>query len=103
MNKTFPVIYAKYAGSNFAGQSPDVPGCISAADTLDEMRAMMKEALEGHFQVLADYGDKLPEPSGNAVNIQPEDFDDVEYFVVEHVSVEMPVVANRRIREAIPA
>src|ERR1700761_8001458 len=104
MKKTFLVVYAKCIGSNFAGQAPDVPGCVSAGDTLDEMRSMMKEALEGHFQVLADYGDPLPEPSSKMIDIKEEDFEGVEYFVVAHLSIELPQKpAIHRTREAILA
>jgi predicted RNase H-like HicB family nuclease len=91
MTKTFLVVYAKATGSNFAGQAPDVPGCVSAGDTLEEMRAMMREGLESHFQVMSEYGMALPEPTATSVEFKDEDFEGVEYFVVEHLEVKMPV------------
>ncbi|MBB6146657.1 putative RNase H-like HicB family nuclease [Silvibacterium bohemicum] len=101
MTKTFLVVYAKVPGKNFAGQAPDVPGCVSAGDTLEEMRVMMREGLESHFQVMTEYGERLPEPATTSVDFKDDDFEDVEYFVVEHLQVEMPVQHHKG--EAISA
>ncbi|WP_337843407.1 type II toxin-antitoxin system HicB family antitoxin [Rheinheimera sp.] len=42
---------------------PDVPGCFSAGDTLDEAMANAKDAIELHFEALADAGELPPLPS----------------------------------------
>jgi predicted RNase H-like HicB family nuclease len=101
MKKTYLVVYAKCTGSNFSGHAPDVLGCVSVGDTLEEMRAMMREALEAHLELMAEEGDPIPEPTIAAVDIKKEDFADVEYFVVEPLQVKVP--AKGRIRQAIPA
>jgi len=101
MTKKYLVVYAKVPGSNFAGHAPDVPGCVSAGDTLDEMRAMMREALESHFEVMLEHDEAIPKPAVTNVEFKDEDFEDVEYFVVEHLSVKVP--SKSRFREAIPA
>jgi predicted RNase H-like HicB family nuclease len=41
---------------------PDVPGCISAGDTLDEALASAAEALVGHLALLRADGDAIPAP-----------------------------------------
>ncbi len=91
MTRKYLVVYAKSPGSNFAGQAPDVPGCVSAGDTLDEMRGMMREALESHFEVLMEHRETIPEPAATTVEFKDEDFDDVEYFIVDHLEVTVPV------------
>jgi predicted RNase H-like HicB family nuclease len=96
MTRKYLVVYAKSLHSNFAGQAPDVPGCVSAGDTLDEMRAMMREGLESHFQVMIEHGDPIPEPAATTVEFKDEDFDDVEYFIVDHLEVKVPVEKPRR-------
>lgn len=101
MKKTYLVVYAKVPGSNFAGHAPDVPGCISAGYTLEEMRSMMREALEGHFEVMAEHGEILPEPAITNVEFRNEDFEGVEYFVVEHLDVQIP--AHHHKHEALSA
>ncbi len=90
MTRDYLVVYAKCIGSNFSGHAPDVPGCVSAGDTIEEMSAMMREALEFHLEGLAERGQSAPEATTTSVEFKPEDFDDVEYFVVQHVQVNIP-------------
>ena len=33
---------------------PDIPGCFSAGEDLDDAMAMAREAIEGHFEILAE-------------------------------------------------
>ena len=102
MTKKYLVVYAKACASNFAGHAPDVPGCVSVDDTLDEMRAMMRQALESHFAVMLEHGEGIPQPKASKVEFADEDFEDVEYFVIEHLQVEVSVKRHRT-HEAIPA
>ncbi len=53
----------KDAESAFGASFPDLPGCISAADTLEELRPMIKEALGFHIEGMVEDGDAVPEPS----------------------------------------
>ena len=39
---------------------PDIPGCYSAGDDLDDAMAMAREAIEGHFEILAEDGAAIP-------------------------------------------
>lgn len=41
---------------------PDIPGCHSAGDTLEEAYANAKEAIEAHLDLLLDEGMPVPEP-----------------------------------------
>jgi predicted RNase H-like HicB family nuclease len=41
---------------------PDVPGCISAGDTIDEAVRNAVEALSGHVRMLEAEGDAVPAP-----------------------------------------
>ncbi|MEX3637185.1 type II toxin-antitoxin system HicB family antitoxin [Paraburkholderia sp. BR14320] len=41
---------------------PDIPGCYSAGDTLEQAYANAKEAIESHLETLLDEGLPLPEP-----------------------------------------
>lgn len=90
MTKTYLTVFAKCKGSNFSGHVPDVPGCVSAADTLDEIATMMREALEFHLEGMAEHGEEAPEARTTNIEFKPEDFEDVEYFVVQHLDVQLP-------------
>ena len=39
---------------------PDIPGCFSAGDDLDDAMGMAREAIEGHFEILAETGAAIP-------------------------------------------
>jgi predicted RNase H-like HicB family nuclease len=41
---------------------PDLPGCFSAGDTVEEAFDNAHEAIEAHAEVLAEEGKDLPEP-----------------------------------------
>ena len=40
---------------------PDIAGCFSAGDNLDDAMAMAREAIEGHLELLAEAGESIPE------------------------------------------
>jgi predicted RNase H-like HicB family nuclease len=94
MTKTYLVVYAKCKGSNFSGHAPDVLGCVSVGDTLEEMNAMMREALEFHLETMVESGETVPDAVTKTVDFATDDFDDVEYFVVQPLEVNVPVVES---------
>ena len=58
----YPAIVER-AGSGYSVFFPDLPGCTSAGDTLQEAAREAEEALYGHLAVAAEYGDPIPAPS----------------------------------------
>ena len=48
-------------GKSFGVSVPALPGCFSAGDTLSEAVENAREAIDGHVELLAEDGDKLPE------------------------------------------
>jgi predicted RNase H-like HicB family nuclease len=101
MTNDYLVVYAKYKDSNFSGFAPDVPSCVSAGDSLEEMEAMMREALESHLELLAEKGCAIPQPAAENVQFKAEDFEDTEYFVVKKLQVRVP--APEKNRESVRA
>lgn len=49
--------------SDYGVEFPDLPGCFSAGQTLEEAKAMAGEALAGHVAVLQEMGRPVPPPS----------------------------------------
>lgn len=47
------------AEHNYSAYAPEVPGCASAGDTVEETRANMIEALQLHFEGMLEDGDSL--------------------------------------------
>ena len=59
--------------TSFGVVVPDLPGCFSAGDTLDEAMAGAKEAIALWIDATLDAGDAIPTPSSlDAVRLNPE-------------------------------
>lgn len=49
--------------NNYGAYSPDVPGCGTVGDTLEEVKQNIVEALLFHFEGLVEEGLPIPEPT----------------------------------------
>ncbi len=56
--------------SNYAAWSPDVPGCVATGASIDDTVHEMRSALLGHFEVMREHDETLPEPSGPGVYVE---------------------------------
>ena len=56
--------------TGFSTYSPDVPGCVSAGRTEEEIKANMKEAIEFHVEGLKQEGLPVPQPSTKSIYVQ---------------------------------
>lgn len=79
--KRFLIVIEK-ADGNYSAHAPDVPGCITVGDTVEETKQNMREALEFHFEGMREDGDSIPEPS----------------TLADYVDVEVPEPAKRKAR-----
>lgn len=59
--KTYAVIYEE-GESNWGAIVPDLPGCVSMGNTLEEVQRNVKEAIELYLEVLQERGAPIPEP-----------------------------------------
>lgn len=50
-------------GDGWGAEVPDLPGCLTCGDTLDQVREGIKEAIQGWIEVAREDGDLIPEPS----------------------------------------
>jgi predicted RNase H-like HicB family nuclease len=90
MTREYLVVYEK-GEKNWSAFSPDVPGCGSLADTLEEMRTNMREALELYLNETVKAGEPVPEPTGTSVDFQKFDPDhQTKQYVVEWLPVTLP-------------
>jgi predicted RNase H-like HicB family nuclease len=68
--------------SSFGASFPDLPGCISAADSLEDLRPMIEESLSLHIDGLLEDGDALPEPSTLDAIVKSKDYTDAVAVMV---------------------
>lgn len=59
----YAVAIHKDFDSDYGVTVPDLPGCFSAGETLEEAAAMVKDAIQTHVEGLLLDGDPIPEPS----------------------------------------
>jgi predicted RNase H-like HicB family nuclease len=45
----YAIVMEKVPNSNYCAYVPDLPGCVSAGDTLEEVERNINEAIEFHF------------------------------------------------------
>ena len=60
------LVVIEEGASGFGAYVPDLPGCIAAADSRDEVLALIQEAIEFHIEGLKDHGDPVPHPTSTA-------------------------------------
>ena len=66
--KEYLVIYER-AGVNYSAYVPDLPGCVAAADTLEETEQLIKEAIQLYIEALRADGKPAPEPTTKARSV----------------------------------
>ena len=49
--------------NNYSAYVPDLPGCVSVGDTLDEVKAEIREAIAFHLEGMREDGVEFPQPS----------------------------------------
>jgi predicted RNase H-like HicB family nuclease len=55
------VIYEK-SETGWGAYAPDLPGLGVAAETLDEAKELIREAIEFHLEGMREHGDEVPVP-----------------------------------------
>lgn len=82
------------AGGNYDAYAPEVPGCVSAGDTIEETKANMAGALAGHLAYMIESGDSVEDIRGEFPFADAEEAkrngDDEYYFLVK---VKLPELA----------
>jgi predicted RNase H-like HicB family nuclease len=69
MRQRYAVIFERAQG-NWAAYVPDLPGCVTTADTLEQAERNIREAMEGHLRTLMEFGEPVPQPASLAREIE---------------------------------
>ena len=51
---------------SFGAYVPDLPGCVAAAETREEVLSLIREAIEFHIEGLRRDGQPVPPPSSSS-------------------------------------
>ena len=88
----FIALVHKDPDSCYGVSFPDVPGCTSAGDTLDEALSNAVDALSGHIRLMEADGEATPIPRTlEAINADPDLVEDMKGAIISAV----PLVRDR--------
>ncbi len=52
--------------SSYGAHVPDLPGCIAAGETKEEVLSLIREAIELHLESLKQEGQPIPAPTSTS-------------------------------------
>jgi predicted RNase H-like HicB family nuclease len=56
--------------TGFSAHVPDLPGCVATGATLEETRELLKGAIEGHLDLMRQFGYEIPKPTTVAEGLE---------------------------------
>jgi predicted RNase H-like HicB family nuclease len=59
------VIFEK-GNQGYGAYVPDLPGCVAAGKTLDEVRELIRDAIPLHLESMREQGEPIPAPTSVA-------------------------------------
>jgi predicted RNase H-like HicB family nuclease len=97
----YPVVIHKDKTSDYGVTVPDLPGCFSAGDTLEEALTQAVEAIECHLEGLLLDGDEIPPAQSIETHMENRDFTGGTWALV---SVDLSRLASKakRINITLP-
>ena len=63
-------VFFEPTSTGYSAHVPDLPGCAAAASTLEEVRQLMREAIEFHIEGMRIHGDTVPTPTPHVEEIE---------------------------------
>lgn len=79
----YPVVIHQGSDSAYGVTVPDISGCFSAGDTLEEAMHNTREAIQGHLEILAEDGAAIPNAGDIAKHKNNPDYADGFWAVVD--------------------
>lgn len=65
-------VIIEWAETNYSAYVPDLPGCVSVGDTVEEVTQNIQEAIAGHLTIMREDGDPIPVPRTRVVEVEVE-------------------------------
>ena len=91
----FAVVVHKEKGSSYGVTVPDLPGCFSGGDTLDEAITNVQEAILLHLEGMLDAGEPIPKLTPLQTHVSCEDYAGGVWALVEADLADVPDKAIR--------
>ena len=56
-------------GDSFSAYVPELPGCIAAGASVEEVQQLIREAIDFHIEAMREAGEPVPAPTTTATTI----------------------------------
>jgi predicted RNase H-like HicB family nuclease len=99
----YPAIFDLNEHGGFTITFPDLPGCITEGDDIDESLRMAAEAMALHIYGMERDGDSIPSPSKPANVVMPDDTDPNAFVTMIQARTE-PIrdeIQNRSVKKTL--
>src|SRR5438128_1162545 len=63
------VVIIEKGEEGYGAYVPDLPGCVAAADTIDEVRKLIRETIPLHLELMRERGEAIPPPTSQAETV----------------------------------
>ena len=65
----YVVIIERAEDGSYSAYVPDLPGCVSCGDSVDELRVNVREAVRLHIESLESHGEPVPPPTSQSYTV----------------------------------
>ncbi len=90
----YPAIF-KHDEGGYTITFPDLPGCITCGETLEEAYLMAKDAIELHLYGMEQDNDEIPKPSlPETIKVEQDSF-------ISLVEAYMPLIRDEMVNKAV--
>ena len=97
----YPVVIHKDKDSDYGVTFPDLPGCFSAGETIEEALANAQEAAECHIEGILIDSEPIPVPSNIEKHKDNPDFKDGVWAIIE-VNLSKLSLKSKRVNITMP-
>ena len=66
------LVVVEKGATSFGAYVPDLPGCVAAGESKDEVLSLIREAIELHLAGLKEEGQPIPTPSSTSELVEVE-------------------------------
>jgi predicted RNase H-like HicB family nuclease len=64
------LVVVEKGNEGWGAHVPDLPGCVAAGESREEVLALIREAIQFHIDGLRENGDPIPEPQSEGQIIE---------------------------------
>jgi predicted RNase H-like HicB family nuclease len=64
------LVVIEHGPTSYGAYVPDLPGCVAVGETVDEVKHLIREAIEFHLEGLRSRGEAIPKPSSDSAYVE---------------------------------